>query len=72
MSDIDPLLESFLNDPQEAVVGYDTAGRIFIWNAAAEALYGYSRQEMIGVPLKRLLPLHELGDHPEESSEAAP
>lgn len=72
LSDIDPLLESFLNDPQEAVVGYDTAGRIFIWNAAAEALYGYSRQEMIGVPLKRLLPLHELGDHPEESSEAAP
>src|SRR5665213_1843958 len=31
-----------------AVIGTDLDGRIFYWNSAAEGLYGYSREQMLG------------------------
>jgi PAS domain-containing protein len=39
-----PLLDVF-SDP---IVGLDNARRIVIWNAAAEAEYGFAREEAIG------------------------
>jgi PAS domain S-box-containing protein len=38
-----------------AVVATDAAGTIFYFNAAAEQLYGYSREEMLGANIMRLL-----------------
>jgi len=38
-----------------AVVATDTAGTIFYFNAAAEQLYGYSREEMLGANVVQLL-----------------
>jgi PAS domain S-box-containing protein len=38
-----------------AVVATDTAGRIFYFNRAAELLYGYSRQQMLGANVMELL-----------------
>ena len=38
-----------------AVVATDTAGRIFYFNRAAEQLYGYSRQQMLGANVMELL-----------------
>lgn len=43
-----------------AVTASDEQGRVVLWNDAAEALFGYSRQEVIGQPLL------ELGLIPEE------
>jgi PAS domain S-box-containing protein len=42
------------------VVGLD--GRIICWNAAAERLYGYSAEEMVGAPIARLAPPGRLDD----------
>jgi PAS domain S-box-containing protein len=38
-----------------AVVATDRAGRIFYFNRAAEQLYGYSRQQMLGANVMELL-----------------
>src|SRR5215203_1005622 len=38
-----------------AVVATDTAGTIFYFNAAAEQLYGYPREEMLGANVMQLL-----------------
>jgi PAS domain S-box-containing protein len=38
-----------------AVVATDTAGTIFYFNAAAEQLYGYPREAMLGANIMRLL-----------------
>ena len=38
-----------------AVQGYDEERRVFLWNAASERLYGWSREEAIGRPLEDLI-----------------
>jgi PAS domain S-box-containing protein len=38
-----------------AVVATDTAGRIFYFNRAAESMYGYPREEMLGANVMELL-----------------
>ncbi len=38
-----------------AVVVSDPSGQIFLWNRAAEALYGYSREDMLGANVMELL-----------------
>ncbi|TVO68137.1 PAS domain S-box protein [Denitromonas ohlonensis] len=38
-----------------AVQGYDTNRRVIFWNAASEALYGYTRAEALGKRLEELI-----------------
>jgi diguanylate cyclase (GGDEF)-like protein/PAS domain S-box-containing protein len=57
------LLEAFLSNPAEAIVGFGLDGAIFLWNQAAEALYGFSHPEIIGKSVSCLLPLYELPAH---------
>ena len=57
------LLEAFLSNPSEAIVGFGLDGAIFLWNQAAEALYGFSQPEIIGKSVTCLLPLYELPAH---------
>jgi diguanylate cyclase (GGDEF)-like protein/PAS domain S-box-containing protein len=69
------LLESFLSNTAEAVVGFGLDGAIFLWNQAAEEFYGFSQQEIIGKSVACLLPPHELSAHEimlKEPSCAAP
>jgi diguanylate cyclase (GGDEF)-like protein/PAS domain S-box-containing protein len=40
----------------DAVVGMDPKGVVLSWNAGAEALYGYTSQEMVGRPSSILIP----------------
>jgi diguanylate cyclase (GGDEF)-like protein/PAS domain S-box-containing protein len=54
------LLKSFLSDPDEAVIGFLIDGTIFLWNATAEALYGYTAEELIGKSAACLLPVYEV------------
>ena len=44
----DELLQGFLADPEEAVIGFRLDGFVFLWNLAAETLYGYSAGEILG------------------------
>jgi diguanylate cyclase (GGDEF)-like protein/PAS domain S-box-containing protein len=55
-----PLLVAFLSNAHEAVIGFDVDGTIFLWNQAAETLYGFAPTEMIGKQVACLLPLYEL------------
>jgi diguanylate cyclase (GGDEF)-like protein/PAS domain S-box-containing protein len=57
------LLEAFLSNPSEAVIGFGLDGAIFLWNRAAEELYGFTQAEIIGKPIACLLPLYELPAH---------
>ena len=46
---------SLLDAIAAAVVATDTAGKVFYFNAAAERMYGYTRDEMLGANVMRLL-----------------
>ena len=62
-SDAERLLEGIIALSSEAVVSTDETQRIVIFNPAAERIFGYRREEVIGQPLDRLLPLSSRGAH---------
>ena len=45
-----------LDSVGQAVVGTDTSGRIFYWNRGAESLYGWSREEAMGMDIREMVP----------------
>ena len=47
---------------EDAIVSKTLDGIVTSWNAAAERLFGYPAQEMIGTPMLRLLPPDRLGE----------
>ncbi len=49
-------LETVLDTAVDAIVGVRADGRIVIVNPAAARMFGYSREELLGRKLKRLLP----------------
>lgn len=58
-----PLLQAFLSDPEQAVIGFGLDGAIFLWNQTAETLYGFAEAEVLGKSMACLLPLYELPAH---------
>jgi len=46
-------LEGFLEAAPDAIVVVDPSGDIVIVNQLAERLFGYARQELIGMPIER-------------------
>ncbi len=54
------LLDAFLSDPEEGVIGFGFDGALFLWSHGAEALYGFSESETIGRSVALLHPPHEL------------
>lgn len=49
-------VRTLLETVPEAVLTHDAEGRIMLVNAAAETMFGYKREEMIGHPLAMLIP----------------
>jgi diguanylate cyclase (GGDEF)-like protein/PAS domain S-box-containing protein len=47
----------------EAIISIDEEGLVCLFNISAETLFGYSKQEMIGSPLERLIPTRFRGTH---------
>ncbi|MDQ2806895.1 MAG: PAS domain-containing protein, partial [Chloroflexota bacterium] len=40
----------------DAIVAADSRGRLVFWNGAAQTIFGYTKAEIIGQPLTRLMP----------------
>ena len=51
------LWAAVVKSTEDAILTYDLEGRVTTWNGAAEKLYEYTAEEMIGVSLERLYPL---------------
>ena len=49
-------LEGFLEAAPDAIVVVDRTGSIVIVNQLAERLFGYSRQELLGMQIEGLVP----------------
>lgn len=63
------LLGALVQTSTDAIISYDLDGRVRTWNAAAEALYGYSAEQIIGQSMERLYPdgyTKSIGDYRDE------
>ncbi|MCA9112487.1 MAG: PAS domain-containing protein, partial [Planctomycetaceae bacterium] len=49
-------LAAIVEHSNDAIVAKDLEGRVMSWNHAAERMYGYTEEEMIGQPMARLCP----------------
>ncbi|MBX9605544.1 MAG: PAS domain S-box protein, partial [Gammaproteobacteria bacterium] len=49
-------LATVLRDANDAVIGYDFAGRIVFWNAGAQWAYGYTEQAALAMNIRDLEP----------------
>lgn len=50
------LLSLIVECTGDAIIGKDSSGMVISWNRAAERLYGYSQDEMIGQHISRIIP----------------
>ena len=57
------LIRNTLTSATDAVILIDTQNRVTLFNAAAEALWGFSRDEVIGQNVKMLVPPEFRGNH---------
>src|SRR5581483_2448073 len=55
-SDARALVTNLVETSYDAIVTKDLNGIVTSWNAAAEQLFGYSADEMIGAPIRRIIP----------------
>jgi diguanylate cyclase (GGDEF)-like protein/PAS domain S-box-containing protein len=57
------LLASIARSSDDAIVGTTLSGTVTSWSHAAERIYGYSSEEMIGRQIDRLVPPHREGEN---------
>ena len=57
------LLAGVLDSAMDAIITVDEAQKILLYNRAAEAVFGWPRQQIIGQPLERLIPARFRAGH---------
>ena len=60
----DTLVERVLELAPDAVLLVDATGRINLVNRQAETIFGYTREELLGMTVEGLIPGHLRGHHP--------
>jgi PAS domain S-box-containing protein len=58
-------LSAIVRSSADAIIGLSPQGTVTSWNPAAERLYGYSVDEMVGEPLAKLIPAERAGEERE-------
>ena len=57
-------LASIVELSEDAIIGKTLDGVSTAWDAAAQAMFGYSASEMVGQPITRLLPPDRVDEEP--------
>jgi PAS domain S-box-containing protein len=60
--EVQALLAAIVTSSDDAVISEDLHHNITTWNRGAERIHGYSRDEMIGTDLHKIVPDEEMGD----------
>jgi len=63
LRDSEARMAAIMDMAPEAIISVNAQQRIVLFNRAAEAIFGYGGDEMLGQPLDRLLPEHARGVH---------
>lgn len=60
---LDPkaLVAAVVEGSQDAIIAQSPDGIVLTWNPAAEAMYGFSAEEMIGEAMARIVPADSRG-----------
>ena len=59
----DALLAAIVTSAGEAIIARDFTGTVIVWNPAAEQLYGWQAEEMIGQKIYKIIPKGKIEEH---------